>query len=190
MIKCLILLTILSFSHSPWELIKKENNIQVYSRLEEGEKLKELKIITEINAPIKSIISQLEDVAAFPQWVKNTSETKLLKKTIDGFQYFQVTDMPFPVNDRAIVIDVTQKVVESGIRIDFNNIVHPATKNYVAITNMTAYYDLKPIGETRTAIEYYIKVDPGGTLPTWLINKAYTIGPYDSMLNLKEMLEN
>ena len=39
-------------------------------------------------------------------------------------------------------------------------------------------------------MEYYMKVNPGGLLPAWLVNLAVTKGPMDTMESLFELVES
>jgi hypothetical protein len=38
-------------------------------------------------------------------------------------------------------------------------------------------------------VEYVLKIDPGGSVPAWLVNIAMAEGPYISFRNLKRQLE-
>jgi len=37
-------------------------------------------------------------------------------------------------------------------------------------------------------VEYFLQIDPGGSVPIWLINLAMAEGPYNSLTNLREEL--
>ena len=37
-------------------------------------------------------------------------------------------------------------------------------------------------------VSYFLNVDPGGSIPAWLVNLAVAEGPYESFRNLKRQL--
>ena len=38
-------------------------------------------------------------------------------------------------------------------------------------------------------IEHIAHADPGGTIPKWLVNSALVNNPYNSLLNMKKLLQ-
>jgi hypothetical protein len=48
---------------------------------------------------------------------------------------------------------------------------------------------ITPIGNGQVNVEYNIHLDPGGTLPSWLINMFATQGPMNIFRNIKVELQ-
>ena len=39
-------------------------------------------------------------------------------------------------------------------------------------------------------VDYTFSLDPGGSLPSWLVNATMAIGPYNSFMKLRELLKS
>jgi len=66
---------------------------------------------------------------------------------------------------------------------------YPSKENFIRIRSFDSSYKLTPIEGGIIEIEYYMRVDPGGILPNWLINLAVTKGPINTIKSLFELIE-
>ena len=178
-----------------WKLVRKKNNIEVYSRMSSDEKLKEIKIRGSIKSTLSEVVLALEDVKAQKEWVLRTIDARTLDYTSDSdFIYYISTDMPFPIKDRDLVVHYTRtqdsntKIVETKSRALPSFI--PIKDSYIRIPFFDSSYRLIPKEGGWVIIEYVMKIDPGGALPLWLVNMAVSRGPLLSFESLFELIES
>ena len=94
----------LSFGQE-WVLSKDGKDLKTYYRESERSAIKELKIVTTINAPAIEIFNLLNEIDLYDDWVYRTTEAKLVREYNDkSLQYYAVVDFPWPFDDREMYI--------------------------------------------------------------------------------------
>jgi len=176
-----------------WKHKKTKHGIAVYTYLPEGDKLKQLKIVMDIETDMSTLLAAIEDVDAQTEWIYKCKTSKILEQTSEvEFIYYIDSDFPMPASDRDIIVYYKREPAdENGVIRTFSKAVpydYPIPKKFVRITDFESKYILTPLKESKIQIEYYMKVDPGGILPAWLINLAADAGPIKTMKKLKEMI--
>jgi len=58
-------------------------------------------------------------------------------------------------------------------------------KNYVRVQLTVSQWKIEPDGPGYIKLEYYLKADPGGAIPAWMVNAALDNGPVKAMLALR-----
>lgn len=185
----------MSTKEAPWLLVKNEKEVKVYSRCSTNSNFKEIKVETNINAPLSVIVALLRDVPAFPSWVYKCESSHIIKQPDNqSIIYYQKSDVPWPVSDRDMVVkscfrqDPTTKIVyfNSSVLPD----LLPEQADVVRIRKFQGSWKLTPKTDGTVNIEYQIGVDPGGLIPAWIVNMASTDGPFITTLNLKQAVKN
>ncbi len=175
-----------------WELVKEEDGIKVFLKTVPSSKIKEFKGVTNINSSLDSILAVLYDADACPKWVHNCEEATRL--TDIGFYeayIYQVIDFPFPAKDRDLVLHtvMTQEPESKDVTIRLNSAPEyiPSTKN-VRIIRSTGYYFLKPLPDGTVEVTWQHYTDPGGRVPTWIVNSLLVDTPFETLKNLKKIV--
>jgi hypothetical protein len=177
-----------------WDLKKSANGIKVYTRKLDNEKFKEVKVLCEINAPAERLISVLQNVAHHKDWVYQTKLSYLVsRRGRDTVTYYSEVMVPWPVSNRDFVVqlafhrDSANKVLK--IRATSIPKLLPEKPDIVRVPYSLGLWNVYTLPDNRIKIEYTLSVNPGGSLPVWLVNLTATAGPFDSFKKLKEILE-
>jgi ribosome-associated toxin RatA of RatAB toxin-antitoxin module len=174
-----------------WSVVRNNDHIKVYKKPTETG-YNAIKIQATISTPIKKFISLVNDVERYPDWVFKCSEAVRLEDPSNTtLKYWMVSDFPFPFKDRELT-------VESSHHIDQDGVFHSTSKaipnlidsSNIAITQFDAHWTVTPSKKNQINIEYEIMAEPGGAIPAWLYNLAVDQGPFKTMQNLKDILEN
>jgi len=176
-----------------WELKKDESDIQIYTRHTNNSAFKELKSTIKMKTSLSSIIALLTDWEAYTQWVYKCGESVTLKKINDStFIHYQTVVAPWPASDRdfAVTIKQTQDPKTKTITIESicNATYIPEKNGFVRITFFNAKWTLIPLKDGLVEIDYQLVVDPGGSIPAWLVNLAIVAGPFETMVGFKRMI--
>ncbi len=183
-----------SQAQGSWELKKNKNGVSVYTKKVENSKLKAYKAIVEINSTVEEAYDLLLDFKAYPAWQHNCSTGKLIKKVNDNSMYvYVVTDAPWPVSDRDIVMkyDIT-KPSSDEIKIGMSagdKSMAPAVKGNVRMDYLKGFWKITSKGEGKIQITQQVHADPAGNIPEWLANSAVVDTPYETLLKMKQRLE-
>lgn len=178
-----------------WETAKedKENDIKIYTRKVEGSSFREYKAVMKIRATLSSLVALVDDISACPRWIHTCSEGRLLKRISPKESYtYTVNAAPWPVSDRdAVVLNtISQESPKGPVRIDILGVpdyVHEK-KGLIRVKMIRGCWLFTPLGEGMTEVVYQVHNDPGGSLPSWLVNSVVVTQPYNTMINMRKLV--
>jgi len=178
-----------------WNLKKDENGVKVYTRYADNSKLKEVRTVNVVESSLSGIVALLLDVKNYPNWIYACSEAATLKTVNDHEEYhYQVTHLPWPLSNRDLIwhFNITQDPATKIVNI--NNTSEPKLipeKNgIVRVERVQSSYKLTPLDSGKVNVEFEIFVDPGGSIPTWLINANIVTAPYKTSVAMVKQLPN
>ena len=177
-----------------WDFIKEKDGIKLYTRIEAGKSLKSYRGVTTINAPVEKVFTVMEDINNTDWWDKNLTQIKVLLYEKDKrAQYYLVYELPYPVTDRDLCVDVTitiDKVTgERSIKAVALKGKIPESKDLVRIKDYRQTWTIKPIGKEMTNVMLEGFIDPAGTVPEWISNMLITDTPIKVISGLREKME-
>jgi len=178
---------------SDWVLQKDSNDIKVYTRDVAGSDYKEIKVDLTIKSTLAGISKVFNDVPGQTSWSYNCTQAKLLKK-ISTYNYYTycVFTAPWPVSDRDIISHVVQtqdtstKVITVKITSDKNYL--PEKEGIVRVESSKITATFTPLKGGLVQIVYQIYTDPGGSVPSSLVNMFVYDAPYNSFLSFKKIV--
>ena len=101
--------------------------------------------------------------------------------------------LPWPAANRDFVahLIVTQNPDTKAVTIDGPAVAGfvPVKEGIVRIIDSKGKWIITPIGTNQIKVEYSIHVDPGGSLPSWLVNMFATEGPLKIFAGIKVQLQ-
>ncbi len=189
----IILMLPSSIKAQSWDFIKEKDGIKVFTRVEAGKSLKSYKAITDINAPAEKIFKLMEDVNNTAWWDKKVTQIKVLLHEKDKrAQYYMIYNLPWPVTDRDLCVNVTITVdaVSGERRIDavaLNGAI-PERKDMIRIKDYRQTWIIIPAGKEMTHIVLDGFVDPAGTIPNWISNRLITEAPIKAINGLRNAM--
>ncbi|MFK7932603.1 MAG: START domain-containing protein [Saprospiraceae bacterium] len=182
-------------SEAKWELKSQKEGISVYSRELPNSNLKELKMTSTAQSSTQAFIKILEVIQTNPDWLDAEFEVKRIKVNEEGIPInHSKIDFPFPVSDRDLVSSA--QVIEdkeTGVVTVKSEAVAGILKEksgYVRMSRFLSRWILTPQGDGMLNIEYFLQSDPGGAIPTWVVNMLSSVGPFKTFKAIKENLAN
>ncbi|WP_164891112.1 START domain-containing protein [Botryobacter ruber] len=177
-----------------WELKRNENGIEVYTRKQEDAQFKEIKIVTVLPGTTRELVAAVMDVDSYQDWVYGIKDSYVLKKINNtSIIYYNEVDLPWPFSDRDLVNHITvQKDPKSGKTVIQSKAIPdhiPKKDDLVRIPFATANWDITPVADKELKVVYTFRVNPGGSLPPWLVNSIATVGPYNTFVELRKKLQ-
>ncbi len=179
-----------------WVLKKKKGDIKVYTRDIIDSNLKELKITMSFKKiEMSAIIKKLKESNLYKDWMFKCTESKLVKKISDTemISYYKF-DFPWPLNDRDTYM---KSVIEKNPSQKKVTIKTTALKSYddlledvVRIESHFNQWEFEQVSEDIINLTYYLKTDPAGNIPDWMVNLAIDKGPTSSLTNLRALIQN
>jgi len=175
----------------PWNFVKEEQGIKVYNRDVYNSSLKSYKGEVIIHAPLDKVSAMVGNAKNFDWWGDDFKNIKVLgyenKKYV---RYYYVYDMPWPFNDRDLVVEAIIKTDTITGRYTvlsrpLLNVV-PEKPDLVRIHNYWQTWTMEPLekGNVKIVLEGF--VDPGGNVPSWLYNMLSSEMPFRTMNLLRQ----
>lgn len=178
---------------SPCTLKNDSDGIRVYTCREPDSRLKSLKAEFVIeNFPIPRFIEFFSDVSGHPRWQYNMLSSEVLEQySKNSFITRSTIGAPWPVDNRELIVRNDFRYDEQGRIIGITtrsvDYDYTASGQFVRVPYFHAEWTLAQLGGD-LYVRYDMKIDPGGTVPPWLVNIAMAEGPYQSFKKLRQLL--
>ncbi len=187
-----LLTPLLSFSQR-WNLKIDRDGIQVYNLKNDTSKINELRVVTELNGTPKVITKIIMDVANHSSWVYGTKSGQLISKPSDSeLIFYKEIRSPAPLSNRDLIAYLkVENLTDSKatIKVIAKPTILPEKKGLVRVPFFQETWLIKSTTADKSKVEYFLRIDPGGTIPPMLVNLFSTKGPYESFVNLKELVK-
>jgi len=176
-----------------WNFVNEKPGLKIYTRTPENSQIKELRILVEMTGNMDTLMNIVNDASNFQSWVYKCAGSEKVSPP-DGYTsaYAATTDFPFPMSDRELVAKTKQWIDDDG-KLHSHTICAadaiPEKRGVVRISSYEAMWIVEKIGNDKIHIDYTSAVDPGGNIPTWIINMAITSGPIKTFEKLMEQVE-
>jgi START domain len=185
----------LASGQSDWKLSKTDGNIQIWIKNVDGPGLKQFKLQTTFNRDLKSVYRLIRDVENMHLWYDKVQSVKLLKKINENEAvYLLGYDLPFPFEDRISTVKGKIQYDEKQGKILVNTDYFPADlpadkKKIPLITKIKSSWEISETKNGEILILHTGYMDPGGNVPTWVVNESLTSGPLKTIKSMKNILE-
>jgi len=184
-------------SISPWDLVKNEEGIQVYTRTLANSDYKEFKGVMSLEAKLDTLLKFINNAEHCPDW-----QYKCLKMLTlsDGYLY-KLSDLPWPLSDRYTVMrsqghfDQEQNNYTLSLKnIPRNQLPQhilqqlPAELGTVQMRTSDGYWHFQLNHTAAILITHQMHGDPAGSLPANLANLGVTNAAYVTLSKLRGLI--
>jgi hypothetical protein len=177
-----------------WVFKTEKDGINIYSRHSDISKFNDLKIEMDLPGTVSLLSSILLDVGKYPEWAYGTKSAVLVKKINEHeVIYYSEVGAPWPASNRDFYANMrvhlnadsgSLSVVSTGMK-DYQ----PEKKNLVRIPMSNGTWNISTKSNKVMHLQYILQLDPGGSIPGWILNTFATKGPMETFSNLKKRLE-
>jgi hypothetical protein len=163
-----------------WTEKASTDGITVYNRAHPGSDVREIKAVAVIDAPPKAAWAVIRDYEHYKDHMPYTEESRIVSTEEGGKVTFFYSLVNAPLVSRR---DYTIRLVDESDWKDgkgylkstwsFSTKGPPARDGVVRVTQNDGYWLLEPQNDgSKTLATYWLFTDPGGSIPTWIANKA------------------
>jgi ribosome-associated toxin RatA of RatAB toxin-antitoxin module len=177
-----------------WILAKEQNGVKVYTRQVEGIAYKEFKGVITIKTSLASLVALVRDVESLPDWMKNCSVSKVLSQINAHETYtYTLSKAPWPVKDRdSIIHSVISQARETSV-VTIRQASKPGyikeKKDIIRVKRIKGLWQFSPQAGGEIEVVYQALSDPGGAVPVWLVNSTLVSQPYETLLNMRKVVQ-
>ncbi|HCF61637.1 MAG TPA: hypothetical protein DFS52_27025 [Myxococcales bacterium] len=165
---------------SKWEEAARTAGVTVYARDRASSEVKEIKAVGEIAAPPPVVLRVLADYERYKEIMPYTDVSTVVATEKDGkvVHFYTVVNAPL-VSKRDYTLHIEEVSDWREGKGYLKTQWRPSEKGpgpkdgYVRVEINEGSWTLEPLdGGARTRATYLLYTNPGGSLPTWVINKA------------------
>lgn len=175
-----------------WDLRVNKEGIKVFVGKSNEYRVPSVRAETEIKASIAIIKNRILNVNDYPQWVYKCKSSKIIRQVSKReLYYYQVTDAPFPVKDRDLVSRLYVEEKDNWIRITMEAQpgILSGKSSLVRIKTFKSVYIVTPVTKGTAKVVNELTVDPGIDVPSWIMERIITEGPFSTMKELRRISE-
>lgn len=110
----------------------------------------------------------------------------------EEFIYRAELQTPWPVSNRDLILQVKMSQGSKPNEYHFSAIGRPdfipPRDGFVRVPLSEAHWYIQVVNDNQIEIKHSILIDPGGSIPAWLMNLSLAEGPYETFKSLREYL--
>ncbi|MDP9048048.1 MAG: START domain-containing protein, partial [Bacteroidota bacterium] len=139
------------------------------------------------------LITTLLDIGDYSNWVYSNKKSIIIK-TVNPQKliYYSQSHLPWPIADRDLVVELAVNSTPDILNIQARSLpaYMPKMENFIRVPYSLATWKVTQAPNNKLNVDYTFSVDPGGSIPSWIVNATMAIGPYNSFVKLREVLKN
>ena len=178
-----------AFGEPQWELLAEEEGIKVERRDRPESPMPVFRGTGYVDVEWHNVLAFLNDVENNDTWMYGCTESRILSSgELGTFILYHRTGAPWPLWDRDVVIKTKLlKHSDGKFEVRLQSVEDermPEQDGIVRMPRLVGSYLLKP-EENRTRIAFEIDVEPGGSVPIWLVKMVSLNLPLQTLRNLR-----
>lgn len=176
---CLVVLSLssaaaLADTAPDWRFVARDRGVLVTTRTEPGHGHPTFRGEAKLEASALHVLAVVLDTPNATRWARGADHVEVLQKQPGRTELLRmVTDLPWPIRDREMVMERSVSVIEPGkvfdVRFACASARRPEQKSYVRVRECDSHFLIKALDAGHTYVDYRAYVDPGGGLPSWSV---------------------
>src|ERR1700761_8580101 len=140
-----------------WELKKNEDGIEVYTRKAATGNIKELRVLCELDATKTQLISTLQDIPGYSEWVYSNKKSYILKTdNPQKITYYTISHLPWPIKDRDLIVELNINPTPEVLNIVAKGMPTylPKDEKYVRVPYSLAVWKVTQAADNKLKVDY------------------------------------
>jgi hypothetical protein len=178
-----------------WTLKREKDGIDIYSRPSDYSKFNDIRVDMDLTGTIEQLAAILRDVNNYTNWVYATRSSTLVRKVGENeVIYYAEVGTPWPAANRDYYADMkisfnpanhSMNIISVGMK-DYQ----PEKKDLVRVPMSKGYWTVTTQSDRKIHLQYILQIDPGGSIPAWILNSFVTKAPIETFSKLKKKMED
>lgn len=177
-----------------WKFEKEENEITIHTRSVENLLIKEFKASLKMKTTVRHLVDLYFNVSRCSEWRPGCDTSRLLEKVNETtFNIYMAFDNPWPIDDRDYVIQnkLTRNPDSGEVVITFQDLKKalPEQDCCLRMNRVEGMWTFTPTDDHHVVVTFQSLADPGGSLPTSVIEGIPTKLPYATLVNMNKLVQ-
>lgn len=180
-------------SAAEWQILDNSDGIEVALREEPGRDLPTMRGRGVLRGDVDRLVAIIIDPDQATEWAEGASKVTMVARDEKRAVIHTYIDIAWPVWDRDLVTSGTLRTIEPGKEYVLSNEavdgIVPEKEGVIRMKKAFTQFHLKKQGPDQVWVEYLVNVDPGGSLPKWLVRWTQKSVPAETLKNLQRQLD-
>jgi hypothetical protein len=178
-----------------WTLKREKDGIDIYSRPSNCSKVNDIRVDMDLTGTVEQLAAIIRDIDGYSGWVYSTRTATMIKKVSENeVIYYAEVGTPWPAANRDYYADLkitlnpanhSMNVVSVGMK-DYQ----PEKKDFVRVPMSRGSWTVTTQSARKIHLQYILQIDPGGSIPAWILNSFVAKAPHETFSNLKKKMED
>jgi hypothetical protein len=181
------------YAQNTWKLQKEKDGIKISSRASPSSSFDDIRVEADFPGRIEQLAAILLDINRYPEWAYGTKKSVLIKNLGPGkLIYYSEIDIPWPASDRFYYANLELKMdtVNRTLLLVSANIpgYEPIPRELVAVPYTKGVWNVRSNSSKSIHIDYTLELNPGSSMPAWVLNLFATRGPLETFENIRNKM--
>ena len=195
LLTCLIFIQQALLAQDNWVLQKEKDGIKISNRHSATSAFNDVRVEVDLPGNMDQLAGILLDVNRYTEWAYATRTSRLIKQLGPAkLIYYSEIDLPWPATDRYFYAEFEIKKDPSGRSMEVVSssidYVGPISKDMIKIPFSRGFWKVTQVSKKLIHVDYILQLDPGGSLPSWVINLFSTKGPLETFENIRQKMSS
>lgn len=195
LIACVFFFHHISFAQDSWTVQKEKDGIKISSRHSNSSSFNDIRVELDLPGSIDQLAEILMDIKGYKKWSYATKVSNLVKILGPGkFIYYTEIEVPWPATNRFFyaTFELKKDPATQSMQVLANNLPDygPEPKDLTKVTSSKGTWKITTLSKKTIHVDYTLELNPGGSLPAWVLNLFSTKGPMESFQNLREKMKS
>jgi len=177
-------------AQNAWTFQKEKDGIKISSRHSATSSFNDVRVELDVRGTIHQLAAILEDVPRYTEWAYATKKSVLIKQLGPGkLIYYSEIEVPWPATNRFFYASFELKTDPQNqtLQLEATSIpgYGPVPTDLVNVPYTKGVWHVTTLSPNSIHIDYVLELNPGGSLPAWVINLFTTKGPLETFENIK-----
>jgi START domain len=158
-----------------------------------GSTFNDVRVELDLPGTMDQLAAILLDVKKYKEWSYGTKVSELVKQQgPNKLIYYTEIEVPWPATNRFFYANFELKEDPSAhtmqvIAVNMPD-YGPVPKDLVQVPFTKGVWNISMISNKIIHVDYVLELNPGGSLPAWVLNLFSTKGPMESFENIKQKM--
>jgi len=186
-------MSVIVYAQTNCVLRKSEDSIFVYTCDATNSAFKAIKVEFKLNATLSQYAATVLRADEYKLWhYKAINPHMVQRMNQTEFYYYTQIRIPWPISNRDMIwrLKLSQDSISKVLTVTLRNSPDFLPKNNGIVRIPTGHSTLTvtPLSPDLVKVNYYIEIDPGGSVPAWLANMFIAQAPWQTFKNLKDRI--
>ncbi len=191
---CVVGFSLTVSGQEAWSLQKEKDGIKVSTRKSATSPFNDVRVQVDLPGTIDQLAAILLDVDRYTEWAYATKKASVCKKfTASRLIYYSEIDVPWPATDRFFyaMFELKKNVAAGTLDLVSASLPDygPSPADLVRVPFSKGTWHAETLKPQMIHVDYYLELNPGKSLPAWILNLFSTKGPMDTFEKIQEKMK-